>query len=154
MSKFNLERKIEVLWDIEEIRKTKSRYWCCIDRKIWDELGDIFTEDATADYGEAGFPKGRQKILDYLKAWEGYDYVVTSHTAHQSVVEITGDHTATALFTFSYYRADTISEVRRDGLFYEDEFVKECDGKWRIKKLKIIPICSEYSLWEDRIHWS
>ena len=37
--------------EIEQIHQLKYRYVRCIDTKRWDELGALFTEDATASYG-------------------------------------------------------------------------------------------------------
>ncbi len=39
------------LVELEEIRQLKYRYLRCVDLKLWDEIGDVFTEDASADYG-------------------------------------------------------------------------------------------------------
>ena len=36
---------------LEEIRQVKYRYLRCVDQKLWDEIADVFTPDATADYG-------------------------------------------------------------------------------------------------------
>jgi len=36
---------------LEEIRQVKHRYLRCVDLKLWDDLADTFTQDATADYG-------------------------------------------------------------------------------------------------------
>src|ERR1022692_4176483 len=43
---------------LEEIRRVKYRYLRCVDEKLWDEIVDVFTQDATADYGtpSAGRP--------------------------------------------------------------------------------------------------
>ena len=32
---------------IEEIRQVKYRYLRCVDLKLWDELAEVFTPDAT-----------------------------------------------------------------------------------------------------------
>ena len=39
---------------LEEIRQVKYRYLRCVDLKLWDEIGDVFTADATVDYGTIG----------------------------------------------------------------------------------------------------
>ena len=36
---------------LEEIRQVKYRYLRCVDQKRWDELADVFTPDASVDYG-------------------------------------------------------------------------------------------------------
>jgi SnoaL-like domain len=39
------------LVSLEEIRQVKYRYLRCVDLKLWDQLADTFTPDATVDYG-------------------------------------------------------------------------------------------------------
>ena len=36
---------------LEEIRQVKYRYLRCVDLKLWDEMAEVFTPDATVDYG-------------------------------------------------------------------------------------------------------
>ncbi len=57
---------------LESIRRLKHRYLRCVDLKLWDELGDTFTEDATADYGTPvyGSPlkfNGRAEIVAFMR---------------------------------------------------------------------------------------
>ena len=53
---------------IEEIRQVKYRYLRCVDLKLWDELAEVFTPDATVDYGTQVYGKplklaGRDEIV-------------------------------------------------------------------------------------------
>ena len=36
---------------LEEIRQVKYRYLRCVDLKLWDDMAEVFTPDATVDYG-------------------------------------------------------------------------------------------------------
>src|SRR6476620_6325929 len=82
---------------IEEIRQVKYRYLRCVDLKLWDELAEVFTPDATVDYGTQVYGKplklaGRDEI--------GPD-MITVHRAGQP--EITVDSAAnTAHGTWSF----------------------------------------------------
>ena len=60
------------LVEMEKIRRLKYRYLRCVDLKLWDEIGDVFTADATADYGtpSAGRPlklASRDEIVTFLR---------------------------------------------------------------------------------------
>ena len=46
-----LERRLQVLEDIEAVRQTKYDYWHGLDLKDWDRVNDAFTEDVKAHYG-------------------------------------------------------------------------------------------------------
>jgi hypothetical protein len=75
------------LVELEKIRRLKYRYLRCVDLKLWDEIADVFTEDATADYGtpSAGRPlnlKSRDEIVAFLRNSLG-NGIITLHGAGQ-----------------------------------------------------------------------
>ena len=56
---------------LEEIRRLKYRYLRCVDLKLWDEIADVFTPDATVDYGTLALGQpvrltGRDEIVAFL----------------------------------------------------------------------------------------
>ena len=55
-----IEARVRKLEDIEAIKKLKAKYWRCVDRKLWGEMTEVFTEEATADYGPDIKLRGRQ----------------------------------------------------------------------------------------------
>src|ERR1700676_888655 len=74
---------IERLCEIEEIRQVKHRYLRCVDLKLWDEIGDTLTEDATLDTGTGAFGRlaaitGRPQIVAFFRARLGPD-MLTGH---------------------------------------------------------------------------
>jgi len=66
MAKLSDHEAIRILVDIEAIKKLKAKYWRCVDNKLWDELTEVFTEDATLEYGTDN-PKGRKAIIEFLR---------------------------------------------------------------------------------------
>lgn len=142
----DLEKRVQALEDIEAIKKLKARYFRSIDKKAWDELRDVFTEDAYGDYNRLGIKQGRETIVNFIKGFEGSSTVVTTHQGHNSEIELTGENTAKGSWEMDYYRADSSDKsLIRDGIFYEDEYNRDADGKWRIRSLKIIVIRSDIS---------
>src|SRR5215472_13752936 len=92
------------LVELEKIRQLKYRYLRCVDLKLWDEIGDVFTDDATADYGSpsAGRPlnlKSRDEIVTYLRDSLGSG-IITMHAAGQPEIRLEGDH-ATGTWRFT-----------------------------------------------------
>jgi SnoaL-like domain len=124
------------LVEIERIRRLKYRYLRCVDLKRWDEIGDVFTEDATADYGtpSAGRPlnlAGRDEIIAFLRDSLGND-IITMHSAGQPEIDVDGD-TATGTWRFE----DTVIAAQykvaiTGAAFYEDRYRRCGDGSWRI----------------------
>ena len=88
---------------LEEIRQVKHRYLRCVDLKLWDDLADTFTRDATADYGTPALGQsirlaGRDEIVAFLRDKLGPD-IITVHFASQPEITIDGD-TASGTWCF------------------------------------------------------
>jgi hypothetical protein len=121
---------------LEEIRQVKYRYLRCVDLKLWDDLADIFTEDATAQYGTPalGAPidlAGRDHIVAFLREKLGPD-IITTHFASQPEIAVDGD---TANGTWAFEDTVIATEYRmviKGAAFYEDRYARGDDGRWRI----------------------
>jgi hypothetical protein len=124
---------------LEEIRQVKYRYLRCVDLKLWDEIEDVFTPGASADYGThaAGRDlslRGRDEIVGYLRENLGPE-IITVHRCGQPEIVIDGD-AATGTWSFE----DTVIAMKfrvliRGAAFYEDTYERGDDGRWRISHI-------------------
>jgi hypothetical protein len=127
------------LVEMEKICRLKYRYLRCVDLKLWDEIGDVFTADATADYGtpSAGRPlklESRDEIVTFLRDSLG-NGIITLHAAGQPEIDIDGD-TATGTWRFEDTVIATEFKVVITGAaFYEDRYRRCDDGAWRISHI-------------------
>jgi ketosteroid isomerase-like protein len=123
---------------LEEIRRVKYRYLRCVDLKLWDEIAEVFTADATVDYGTRALGKpiqltGRDEIVKFLRDSLGPG-IVTVHFASQPEIDVGGDgDTATGTWSFE----DTVIATEfgvliKGAAFYEDRYARGEDGRWRI----------------------
>ena len=121
---------------LEEIRQVKYRYLRCVDQKLWDEMADVFTPDATVDYGTHvyGHPlkiTGRDEIIAFFRAKLGPD-IITVHAAGQPEITVDGD-TAAGTWRFEDTVIATEHHIVINGAaFYQDRYERGADGKWRI----------------------
>ena len=121
---------------LEEIRRLKYRYLRCVDLKLWDEIADVFTPDATVDYGTLALGQpvrlaGRDEIVAFLRDNLG-PYIITVHFAGQPEITIDGD---TAHGTWCFEDTVIATEYRmviHGAAFYEDRYARGDDGTWRI----------------------
>lgn len=143
MGQADLKARMQTLEDIESIRRLKSKYWRCLDRKLWRELSQCFAGGATADYGPRLQFKGRKAIVDFLKQSLGPDAVTTFHMGHNAEIEITGDGEARGRWVLNDYFILQPSTRRRGWGFYDDEYVKE-DGMWKKKSTKMTTVLEEW----------
>jgi len=127
---------VEELRAIEEIRQVKYCYLRCVDLKLWDEIGDTFTPDATVDYGTMVYGKplkisGRDQIVEFFRTKLGPD-IITVHSAGQPEITVDG---RTAGGTWSFEDTVIATEHRvviRGAAFYRDRYERGEDGRWRI----------------------
>ena len=121
---------------LEEIRQVKYRYLRCVDQKLWDEMADVFTPDATVDYGTHVYGQplkitGRDEIIAFFRAKLGPD-IITVHAAGQPEITVDGD-TAAGTWRFEDTVIATEHRIVISGAaFYQDRYERGADGKWRI----------------------
>jgi hypothetical protein len=142
---------------LEEIRQLKYRYLRCVDRKLWDEMADVFTPDATVDYGTQVFGKplkiaGRDEIIAYFRKNLGPS-LITVHSAGQPEITVDGD-TATGTWRFE----DTVIAMEyrvviTGAAFYEDRYVRGADGKWRITHIGYVRTYEAMMSLDDLPSW-
>lgn len=121
---------------LEEIRRVKYCYLRCVDLKLWDEIAQVFTADATAGYGTPALGEpvsltGRAEIVAFLRDKLGPG-IITVHVASQPEIDIEGD---TASGTWSFEDTVIATEYRvviKGAAFYEDRYARGQDGRWRI----------------------
>ena len=127
---------LEGLRSLEEIRQVKYRCLRCVDLKLWDEIGDVFTEDADLDYGTVAYGKplqivGRPGIVAFFRTKLGPD-TLTSHSAGQPEITVDGE-TAVGI----WHVRDTVLATRHRMLitgaaFHHDRYERGADGRWRV----------------------
>jgi hypothetical protein len=136
-----LEKDSKERGDIDDIKRVKYKYWRSLDQKLFDELGECFTKDATADYGPKWRFQNRSAILAFLE--ESMERFVSVHHGHNPEIELTGDKTARGTWALYNYMIDKQSTRRfRIGGYYRDEYRKE-KGKWKISRTQEINLFRE-----------
>ena len=120
--------------ELEAIKRLKYKYLRCLDLKLWSELAQCFTEDATSAYsgGKYSFD-GRDAIMDFLEKAMGAPSFLSSHTVHHPEIDLTSDSTATGTWALHDIVIETNADIVIQGAaFYHDEYVK-VDGEWKIR---------------------
>jgi len=133
---------IERLHDIEEIRQVKHRYLRCVDLKLWDELGDTLTDNATLDTGTSAFGKlaeitGRPAIIAFFRARLG-PAMLTGHTASQPEITVDGDTAAGVWAHHETVLATRHRMVITSTGFCEERYERGADARWRIARTSYV----------------
>lgn len=138
-----LTARVEKLEGTRAVKKLQRAFGYYVDRGLWGEAADLFTDDGTIEIGMDGVYVGKARIREYLKllhgGQEGLIYgQLNEWVTLQPSVEIARDgRTATArwrdLGMLGQYKKHA---EWRDGI-YENRYEKGADGIWRIKSLHL-----------------
>jgi len=140
-----LEKRIRVMEDIEAIKNLKAKYFRCVDKKLWEEMETVLTEDAVADYGMGiELLQGRKAILEFLKKNLDRDSMISVHQGHNPEIEITSDTTARGVWVLNDRLIIQTIATSSGWRYYEDEYVK-VNGEWKKKSTKITNILEEWT---------
>jgi bile-acid 7alpha-dehydratase len=141
----DLEKRIRIMEDIEAIKKLKAKYFRCVDKKLWEEMETVLTEDAVADYGMGiELLQGRKAIIEFLKKNLDRDSMISVHQGHNPEIEITSDTTARGVWVLNDRLIIQTIATLNGWRYYEDEYVK-VNGEWKKKSTKIANILEEWT---------
>ncbi|PQA86621.1 nuclear transport factor 2 family protein [Hyphococcus luteus] len=146
----NAEATADALLDESAVQNLQAAYGYYVDRKMWEDVADLFAEDATYEVAGEGLYRGRDAIRERffglgepgLKEGELNDHlqldpVVTlspngeTATIRGFELQMTGRHSGASAWGF--------------GVF-DNSYVKE-DGVWKIQSVKIYPrFAADYNI--------
>jgi len=129
----------EHLSDLEKIRDLKMAYSHFLDICEIDRLADLFTEDATCDYGQdLGKWVGRQSIYErFTELFQDRRPLEMMHVITNPRVKLDGSDRATGQWFLTLFNTmdPDKNPVMICGL-YDDTYVKK-DGRWLIDQSRV-----------------
>lgn len=137
--------EMNALEQIEEIKKLKARYFRFMDKKLWDQWADLFTEDATLHVIQAEVEvlwQGREQIVTNNS--EALKDATTVHHGHMPEIEITSDTTAAGIWAMFDYVLWPDNSLKGYG-HYEEQYVKE-NGQWKIKSIRLTRLQVDFTM--------
>ncbi len=138
-----LALRVQRLADENEVRNLQHTFGYYLDRKLWDELADLFTEDGTFESAPSGQYVGKAHIRTALETMFGASPLrhgeLFDHLNLATVVTLSSDGLTAAT------RTRQLSMIGLNGQYalwelgtYEDRFVKD-GGVWKIKAVHYYP---------------
>jgi hypothetical protein len=135
-----LEAEVVRLQDVNEIKRLQRAYGYYLDAAAWDQMADLFADDATFEIGLDGVYVGKERIRQYLHTLGGgrlglQQGQLNEHMQLQPVIDVAAD----GLSARGRWRAFIMAgQYHRSALWgegpYENEYVKQ-NGVWKISKL-------------------
>ena len=138
-----LTQRVERLEGSRAVRKLQRAFGYYVDRGLWQDAADLFTDDGTIEIGIDGVYVGKERIREYLRrlhgGQEGLIYGQPNEwvTLQPAITVAADGRSATArwrdLGMLGQYKQHA---EWRDGI-YENTYEKGADGIWRIKSLRL-----------------
>ena len=135
MSLEELEERVRALEDLEEIKKLHQHYIDLMDKLQYEEVLDLFTEDATSEIRNFGVKRGRKEMAEiYLGviAKKRGNERFESHMAIEPNITVNGNNAKGTWLIYIFFSKPEIQWVQGKN---ECEYRKE-NGIWKISKLK------------------
>ena len=136
----SLEKRIEVLEDLEAIKKLKHMYCYLADAGIagdaakMDELVSNFTDDAWVNFSEFGVHEGKEAIGAFYKETVCQLLSYSAHMVANPVIEVDGNEAKGHWYVFVPCTLRPTNASAWLQAKYEEEYQK-IDGKWFWKSM-------------------
>ena len=126
--------RLKTLEDRVRLRELKYEYCYQLDNENIAEWADLFTSDATLDFGPIGRFEGREAIEDFGNEVIDEYFTFMRHFVHNPVLEIDGDEA-----TGVWYLEGPM--VTHDGTAQwsqgtETETYERVDGEWKFASIE------------------
>lgn len=156
-----IEARLRRQEDITAICMAKARYFRCLDTKDWAGLREVFTEDGSMDMREPSssmqedqlgassdtmLVQGADNVIAFVSGW--MESAASAHHGHMPEIEFVSDDEARCIWAMEdivhMAPGAPMTKVHGRG-HYHDTFVREADGRWRIKSLRLTRLMSSAS---------
>lgn len=137
MSLEELEKRIQILEDVEEIGKLMANYCYFVDSFEWDNVVSLFVDDAKADYDILGKYDEKEGIEGLFKNVIPMSGSWFAHQILNPVIEVDGLTAKGKWYLLCLATTSTPEGDKANWIHgkYENEFVKQ-DRMWKFSSLK------------------
>jgi hypothetical protein len=131
-----LEKKVRVLEDLNEIMELQRRYMYYFDSLEFDKIGDCYAENAKMQIRNSPVVKGKKAIVEFYQTrGKGKKVPTDAHFVGQPLISVEGDK-ARGRWNVCILFAEPVRWVQGRN---DVEYIKE-NGKWKFNSLKFTRI--------------
>lgn len=135
---------MEMLIEIEAIKKLKAAYFRHLDNKEWSLLADCLSDDASFSYPVQNIDlKGKEAVIKNLS--DRHAETRTAHTGSMPEIELIAENTAYGIWFMMDIVISIINSDRKVtkgyGRYYET--YTKASGSWKIKSIRLERLFTE-----------
>ena len=135
-----LSARLACLQAESKIRSLQSAYGFYMDRRMWDDIADLYADDGTFEPGQRGVYRGRASIRHALEQIGPKDLavgVINDHIQLQPVVTLAADCQSATLRGTEFVMAGQNGGDAAWGINLHDDTYRFIDGKWRLQSAHV-----------------
>jgi hypothetical protein len=138
-----IAKRVRQLNDETQVQNLQHSYGYYLDRKMWDDIADLFADDGTLEVGQRGVYAGKTRICRALQVFYGASPLrkgeLFDHINLATVVTVAPDGRSAGARTTQLSMLGLNGEYAQweEGT-YENEFIKQ-DSVWKIKSVHYYP---------------
>jgi hypothetical protein len=135
-SNMTLEERVQLLEEVEAIKKMKAEYVLACDERRWDDAMRYFTAKPVVDFGRFGRFETWDEVVTFFEVTMPKTIAFTIHRLCNPIIEVKGK-TAKGIWycEIPSTHIPTHKAILQQGT-YEDDYVKE-GNQWKHKILKL-----------------
>jgi hypothetical protein len=123
-----------------QVRSLQNAYGFYMDRRMWDDMADLYADDGTFEPGQRGVYRGPASIRHALEQIGPKDLavgVINDHTQMQPVVTMSADCQSATLRGTEWVMAGQNGGDAAWGINLHDNTYRLIDGKWRLQSVHV-----------------
>ena len=135
-----LNAQLACLQAESQVRNLQSAYGFYMDRRMWDDIADLYAADGSFEPGQRGVYRGRASIRHALEQIGPQDLapgVINDHIQMQPVVTLSADCTSATLRGTEFVMAGQNGGDAAWGINIHDDTYRLIDGKWRLQSAHV-----------------
>ncbi len=135
-----LNAQLACLQAESQVRSLQSAYGFYMDRRMWDDIADLYAADGTFEPGQRGVYRGRASIRHALEQIGPKDLavgVINDHIQMQPVVTLSADCSSATLRGTEFVMAGQNGGDAAWGINIHDDSYRFIDGKWRLQSVHV-----------------
>jgi hypothetical protein len=144
LSLASLEQRINALNDEDAVRNVQHAYGYYVDRKMWDDVVDLFANDVAVEVNSVGVFVGRDGVRRAMERMgpAGLKHgQLNDHLLFDTIVQILpgGSEAVSRGIELGMLGEADKGTAQWELTVYRNRFVKE-SGLWKLKELRLFPI--------------
>ena len=127
------EPRLQELYDLEQIKELKARYFRLVDAQDWEAWREVFTDDVRVDLGDGNPIEGAGAFVAAVRGM--VTGAVTVHHGHMPDLTIDSATEAHGTWALADYLEWPSGGMK--GFGHERETYRKVDGAWRIASMDL-----------------